>query len=134
MADRPAKSWHEALNHAVTAAHGLSGFIAGLSGGFERTDKTLGLPSSTATATEAKAFIEAHNDDRNVSAHTVAFTLWQLWRDIIRLQHFNPVWVNIADVLDQVRRVQRARGAAIAPAVRELRRCAAELERAERDG
>lgn len=133
MADRPAKDWYGALSDSVTAAHGLSGLIAGLAGGFDRTDETLGLPSSTATEAEAQAFIEAHNPDWKVSAHHVAFTVWRLWRDIIHLQHFNPVWASMADVVDQVRQVQRARGSAIAPAIRELRRRAIDLERAERE-
>lgn len=133
MADRPAKDWHGALRDSITAAHGLSGLIAGLAGGFDRTDQTLGIPPSTATEAEAQAFIEAHNPDWKVSAHHVAFTVWRLWRDIIRLQHFNPVWATMGDVLDQVRQVRRARGAAIKSAVRELRRRAAELERVERE-
>lgn len=135
MADqrRPAKDAYDALDRAVTAAHGLSGLIAGLAGGFERTDKRLGLPSSLDTDAAARALIRSHNPDRRVSAHHVAFTLWELWREIIRLQHFNPVWATMGDVVDQVRAVRRARGAAITPALRELRRRAIEFERAERE-
>ena len=120
------------MQRAQLAAHGLSGMIAGLAGGFKRTDKRLGLPASTASNRQAKTLITRHNKDRLVSAHAVAFGLWRLWRDIIALQRFNPVYATSGDVLDRAKTLTHARGKAIRFALRRLCEDVTSLEKAER--
>ena len=127
------KTAHEQMHSAQLAAHGLSGLIAGLAGGFERTDKRLGIPRSSASDREAKSLITRHNKNMMVSSHKIAFHLWQLWRDIIRLQHFNPVYATSGDVVDQAKTVAHARGKAIRFALKRLREDVAELEKAEKE-
>lgn len=94
---------HEALRKATSIRHSLSGLVGGLAGGFDRTDKQIGIPRPDATEKEAKALIESANEDWQVSAHILALKIWALLQPLWELEEAHRAWLKKDEVINEPR-------------------------------